>query len=91
MFLKFLENKRKYSVTFNSGTSALFAAYFALGVREDDEVIGPALTFHAALSPAYLLKGNVVLVDVDRDTRCIDVSKIEQAITKKTKVLTVVH
>jgi len=76
MFLNFLENRRKFAVTFNSGTTALFAAYFALGVKEDDEVIGPALTFHAALSPSYMLKANVVLVDVDKDTRCIDVNKI---------------
>ncbi|TNV80162.1 hypothetical protein FGO68_gene14426 [Halteria grandinella] len=91
MFLNFLENRRKFAVTFNSGTTALFAAYFALGVKEDDEVIGPALTFHAALSPSYMLKANVVLVDVDKDTKCIDVNKIQEVITKKTKVLTVVH
>ena len=90
-FLCFLEGHRKYAVTFNSGTSALFAAYFALGVTEDDEVVGPALTFHAALSPAYTLRANVVLVDIDVNTRCIDVNRIEEAITGKTRVITVVH
>lgn len=89
-FLAFLGSPR-YGITYNSGTSALFAAYFALGVTEGTEVIGPALTYHAALSPVYALRGDVVLVDVDRDSRCIDASRIEAAITERTKVLTVVH
>jgi len=90
-FLVFLENQRKYCISFNSGTSALLAAYFAIGIQEGDEVIGPALTFHAALSPLFILKGVPVLVDVDRNTRCIDPKLIEEAITSKTKAITVVH
>lgn len=90
-FLNFLGNKRKYAVSFNSGTAALFGAYFALGIDVGDEVIAPALTFHAAISPVYFLKGNPVLVDVDPKTYCIDPAKIEKAITKKTKAICVVH
>ncbi len=90
-FLEFMEGRVKYAVTFNSGTSALLAAYFALGVRDGDEVIGPALTFHAALSPALILGASVRLVDIDKNTRCIDPEKVKEAITEKTKVLTVVH
>lgn len=90
-FLKFLENKRKYGITYNSGTSALLAAYFAIGIGEGDEVIAPAFTFHAAVSPIYFLKANPVLVDIDPKTYCIDPKKIEQAITKKTKAIVVVH
>jgi dTDP-4-amino-4,6-dideoxygalactose transaminase len=90
-FLDFLDNKMKYCISFNSGTSALLAAYFAMGIEEDDEVIGPSLTYHAALSPVFFLKGNVVLVDIDKKTRCIDAEEIEKFITKKTKIITVVH
>lgn len=90
-FLEYLENKVKYCISFNSGTSALLAAYFALNLQEGDEVIGPALTFHAALSPLFMLKVNPVLVDVDRFTRCIDPNKIESAITERTKAITIVH
>lgn len=90
-FLKFLENQRKYCISFNSGTSALLAAYFSLGIDAGDEIIGPALTFHAALSPMFILKASPVLVDVEKSTRCIDPKKIEKAITKKTKAITVVH
>ncbi len=91
LFLDFLENKMKYCISFNSGTSALLAAYFAMGIEEDDEVIGSSLTYHAALSPVYFLKGNIILVDIDKKTRCIDAKQIEKFITKKTKVITVVH
>lgn len=90
-FRRFLEHQVRYAVTFNSGTSALLAAYFALGVREGVEVVGPALTYHAALSPVHVLRGDVVLADVDRRTRGVDPRAVEAAITERTRVLTVVH
>lgn len=89
--MKFLGGDVQYAITYNSGTSALLAAYFALGVQDGVEVLGPALTYHAALSPVYALKGTVVLVDVAADTRCIDPDDIERWITPATRVLTVVH
>lgn len=90
-FKSFLENEAQYTVSFNSGTSALLAAYFAIGIEEGDEVIGPCLTFHAALSPLYLLRAKPVLVDIDINNRCIDPEKIEERITDKTRAITVVH
>lgn len=91
MFLKFMENKVKYAITFNSGTSALLASYIAVGITEGDEVIGPALTYHAALSPLHILKAKVVLADVEKDSRCISPESIKKLITKNTKAITVVH
>lgn len=90
-FLQFLEGRRKFAVTFNSGTSALQAAYLAIGVKAGDEIIGPALTFHAALTPSFLLGAEIRLIDVDVHTRCIDPASIERAITQRTKAITVVH
>lgn len=90
-FKTFLEHQRSYAITFNSGTSALLAAYIGIGIEEGDEVIGPAITYHAALTPLYFLKANPVLVDVDPQTWCLDPTKIEAAITSKTKAITVVH
>ncbi|WP_369204316.1 DegT/DnrJ/EryC1/StrS family aminotransferase [Streptomyces sp. PU-14G] len=90
-FLDFLEGGARFAVTFNSGTSALFAAYFALGVREGVRVIGPALTYHAALSPVFALRGDVVLADIDPASRCLDPKTLEAAITERTKVITAVH
>ena len=81
----------KYCVSFNSGTSALLAAYVGMGVGPGDEVIGPALTFHAALSPSYLLGATVKLVDICRDDRCMDPEKLLTAISTRTKVVVVVH
>lgn len=91
LFLAFLGGEREYAVSFNSGTSALLAAYVGIGIRPGDEVIGPALTYHAALSPLFALGASPVLVDIDRGTRCIDPSAIDQAITPRTKAITVVH
>ncbi|MEV7595944.1 DegT/DnrJ/EryC1/StrS family aminotransferase [Kitasatospora sp. NPDC089797] len=90
-FLAFLEGGARYAVTFNSGTSALLAAYFALGVREGVDVVGPALTYHAALSPVFALRGDVVLADIDPETRGLDPDALRSALTERTKVVTVVH
>lgn len=91
MFLQFMEGGAKHAVSFNSGTSALLAAYFAVGIKAGDEVIGPALTYHAALSPMFLLGAKPVLADIEENSRCIDPDDIERKITKKTKAITVVH
>lgn len=90
-FKAHLDGKRTYAITFNSGTAALLAAYFAIGIEQDDEVIAPAITYHAAVSPIYFLRGNPVLVDVDEKSWTINPSNIEQAITPRTKAITVVH
>ncbi|WP_405793798.1 DegT/DnrJ/EryC1/StrS family aminotransferase [Streptomyces sp. NBC_01506] len=90
-FLAFLNDGARFAVTFNSGTSALLAAYFALGVREGVDVVGPALTYHAALSPVFALRGDVVLADIDPDTRGLDPKALQEALTENTKVITVVH
>lgn len=91
MFLGFMDHKVKYAITFNSGTSGLFAAYIAIGITEGDEVIGPALTYHAALSPLHILKAKVVLADVEISSKCISPESIEKLITNKTKAIVVVH
>ncbi len=91
LFKDFLEHQVQYAITFNSGTSALLAAYFALGIEEGDEVIAPAITYHAAVSCLYFLRANPVLVDVELDTWTIDPAKIEAAISPRTKAIIVVH
>lgn len=90
-FRAFLGHRARWAVSFNSGTSALFAAYFALGVRDGTEVVGSALTYHAALSPVHALRGGVVLADIDPRTRCLDPGSLERAVTERTTVITAVH
>ncbi len=90
-FLAFLGGGAEYSVSCNSGTSALLASYCAVGVGPGDEVIGPSLTFHAAMGPAFVLGAQIVLADVDERTKCIDPAEIEAKITPRTRAITVVH
>ncbi len=76
-----------HAVAVNSGTAALHAAYFAAGVRADDEIITTALTFAATANAARYLGANVRFVDIDPSTGNIDPSLIEAAITPKTKII----
>jgi len=63
----------------------------ALGVKPGDEVISPSFTFIATTEVIALLGIKPVFVDVDKDTFCMDASKLEAAITPKTKAIIPVH
>lgn len=82
---------RHHSIAFNSGTSAIFAAYLALGVGVGDEIIAPVLTYHAAVSPARLLGATIKFVDIDEKTRGLDPASIEKHLSPRTKAIVVVH
>lgn len=81
----------KFAVVFNSGTAALHASYFALGLNHGDEFITTPNTFVATSNAGIYLGARPVFVDVEYETGNIDVSKIEAAITKKTKLIVPVH
>ena len=77
----------QFAVAVSSGTAALHAALYALGVSEGDEVIVPPLTF-AATANAVLYRGGVpVFADVEADTLLIDPECVEALITPKTKAI----
>jgi CDP-4-dehydro-6-deoxyglucose reductase, E1 len=78
---------KKYGVMVNSGSSANLLALEALDLPEGLEVITPALTFSTTVAPILQRRLNPVFVDVEQGTYQIDVSKIEEKITPKTKVL----
>ena len=82
---------RKYAVGVNSGTSALQLALIALGVGRGDEVITAANTFIATTEAISHAGASVRLVDIDPESYTIDPSKIEEAITERTKVIIPVH
>ncbi|MDZ7819163.1 MAG: dTDP-4-amino-4,6-dideoxygalactose transaminase [Aliarcobacter sp.] len=66
-------------------------AAILLDIKEDDEVIMPSYTF-VSTANAFVLRGaKIVFVDIRSDTMNIDETKIEQAITDKTKVIVPVH
>lgn len=77
----------KHCITVSSGTEALLIALMALGVKAGDEVITTPFTFVATAEVIALLGATPVFVDVQADTCNIDASKIEAAITDKTRVI----
>lgn len=77
----------KYAVAFNSGTSALHGALFAAGIKPGDEVITTPLSFLATANAAVYLGAKPVFVDIDPENYCLDVLKIEAAITPKTRAI----
>ena len=80
----------KHAIMVGSGTQALYLSYKALGIRPGDEVITTAHTFSATFDQIVALGAKPILVDID-ETGLIDPSKIEQAITSKTKAIVPVH
>lgn len=79
------------SVSTQSGTAALHVALHELGIGEGDEVIVPALTFVATISPVTYIGAAPVCVDVDLRTWNIDPSEISRHITGRTKAIIPVH
>src|SRR5215510_9318362 len=72
-----------HAVAVNSGTAALHLALDAVGIKEGDEVIVPAMTFAATAEVVLYFNAKPVLVDCERDTFNLDPGKIEAAITSK--------
>jgi dTDP-4-amino-4,6-dideoxygalactose transaminase len=74
-----------------SGTSALELCSLAINTVHGDEIIMPSYTF-VSTATAFVNHGGIpVFVDIRRDTQNIDETKIEEAITEKTKAIVVVH
>jgi CDP-6-deoxy-D-xylo-4-hexulose-3-dehydrase len=78
---------KKYGVMTNSGSSALLLALKALNFKKGSEVITPALTFGTTVSSIVLNELVPSFVDVERNTFCIDVNKIEKKISSKTAAI----
>ena len=81
----------KYAVALNSGTDALHVALRALDIGNGDEVITTAFTFVATTEAIGIVGAKPVFVDIDENTFDLDASKLEAAITPKTKAIIPVH
>ncbi len=94
---KFINTKRV--ITVNSGSSANLLAFATLtaeelgerSIKPGDEIISVAVSFPTTLNPALQYGVIPVLVDIDIPTYNIDVTKIEAAITSRTKAIMVAH
>ncbi|MDP2950871.1 MAG: UDP-4-amino-4,6-dideoxy-N-acetyl-beta-L-altrosamine transaminase [bacterium] len=80
----------KEAVVVSSGTAALHAAYFALGLKQGDEVITTPLTFSATSAGFCYLGARPVFCEIDPNSLNIDPKEVEKKITKKTKAIAVV-
>lgn len=81
----------RYGIAVTSGTTALHLALVVLGIKSGDEVIMPTFTIASTAFAAIYCGARPVFVDSEIGTWNIDVSKIEEKITKKTKVIMPVH
>jgi dTDP-4-amino-4,6-dideoxygalactose transaminase len=80
----------KHCLAVNSCTSALVAAYRALGIGTGDEVIVPAYTFFATAATVVAVNAIPVIAEVD-DSLNLDAEAVERAITPRTKAIAAVH
>ena len=84
-------HKLKYSITVNSCTSALHVAFLSLGCKVGDEVLVPSLTPVMTANAIIFTGATPIFVDVDEDTFLMDPKDLERKITKKSKVILLVH
>lgn len=76
-----------HALTVSNGTIALMMALQALDVKPGDEVITTSFSFFATAEVISTLGAKPVFIDIDPQTYNIDISKIESAITSKTKAI----
>ena len=81
----------KYALAEVNGTAALYAALFALGIKEGDEVICPSYTYWATAMPAATLGAKVVFCEVDSKSLNISPEDFKKRITPRTKAVIPVH
>jgi perosamine synthetase len=81
----------KYGISTSNGTTALHLALVALEIKRGDEVIVPALTFASVANVVIYTGAKPVFIDSHPEYWCIDPSKLEEKITKKTRAIILVH
>ena len=77
----------KYAVVVSSGTTGLHLAVIVSGIQENDEVITSPFSFVASTNCFLYENAKPIFVDIDEETLNIDVNKIKEKITNKTKAI----
>lgn len=80
----------KFSFILSNGTLTLSAALLAYDIGPGDEVIVPNFTMVASATSAIILGCNVVFVDIERDTFCLDFDDFKSKVSKNTRALILV-
>jgi dTDP-4-amino-4,6-dideoxygalactose transaminase len=81
----------KYALTTCNGTTALYSAFFGLGIGPGDEVICPSYTWICTISPVPFLGATPVFCESDPQTMQIHPADVRRRITDRTKAIVVVH
>jgi len=77
----------EYSLTLNSGTSALHSTFLAYGIGKNDEVIVPSFSFIATANSVGFVDAKPVFADIEEETFGLDSKSISSKITKNTKAV----
>jgi len=77
----------KHCIAVNNGTITLSLALIAVGVKPGDDVLVPDWTMVASPNSVKMIGANPVFVDIEPVTMCMDIDKMEAAITPKTKAV----
>lgn len=81
----------KHAIALSNGTAAIEVVLQSLNIGKGDEVIVPSHTAFPTVEPILQVGAKPVFVDIEEKTYTIDVLKIEEAVTKKTKAVIPVH
>ena len=81
----------KHALATSSCTGAMHLGLKSFGIKENDEVIVPEITWIATASSVTYVNAKPVFVDIEEDTWCIDPESVRNAITPKTKAIMPVH
>jgi len=84
-------SKAKYAVAVSNCTAALHLSLMALGIKENDEVIIPDLTFVADANAVLACNAKPVVADINKENFFMSPSNVKKNITKKTKAIIPVH
>ena len=79
------------NLTTSSGTTALHLAMATLGIKKNDEVLVPNITFAASINTIIQTGANPVIVEIDKNNLCMSFAEAQKKITKKTKAILLVH
>ncbi|MBI5195874.1 MAG: DegT/DnrJ/EryC1/StrS family aminotransferase [Nitrospirae bacterium] len=81
----------RYAISFNSATSALHGTMIAAGIGPGDEVIVPPYSMSATAAAVLMCHAVPVFIDIEPEMFCLDPSKLEAAVTERTKAVIAVN